>query len=46
MEITNRMNSYTAGLAAVVLLLFIVLMHAQPAEAVRLKDISSFSGCA
>lgn len=34
----------TAGFAAAVLLLFIVFMSARPAEAVRLKDISSFSG--
>ncbi len=44
MRIANRMNSFPAGLAAAVMLLFIVFMHAQPVEAVRLKDISSFSG--
>ena len=44
MKFANMMNNVSAGLAAGLLLMFIVLMHAQPAEAVRLKDISSFSG--
>lgn len=44
MKFINRMNRMTAGFAAAVLLLFIVFMSARPAEAVRLKDISSFSG--
>ncbi|WP_320169052.1 flagellar basal body P-ring protein FlgI [Maridesulfovibrio sp.] len=44
MIFTNRMNRFTAGIAAAAVLLFVVLMQAQPAGAVRLKDISSFSG--
>ncbi|MBI9112199.1 flagellar basal body P-ring protein FlgI [Maridesulfovibrio ferrireducens] len=40
----NRMNNISAGFTATILLLFVIFMHAQPVEAVRLKDISSFSG--
>lgn len=44
MRFVDKMNRLTTGLAAAVIILFIVLIHAQPAGAVRLKDISSFSG--
>lgn len=44
MKFADRMNIFRAGLTAAVALLFIVFMQVQPAEAVRLKDISSFSG--
>ncbi len=40
----NRMNNISAGVTATILLLFVIFMNAQSAEAVRLKDISSFSG--
>lgn len=44
MKFAKRMNSFTAVLTAAATVLFIVLLYAQSAEAVRLKDISSFSG--
>ncbi|WP_031482003.1 flagellar basal body P-ring protein FlgI [Maridesulfovibrio frigidus] len=44
MKRVNRTNGMPAGLMAAVLLLFVIFMHAQSAEAVRLKDIASFSG--
>ncbi|SMF19550.1 flagellar basal body P-ring protein FlgI [Desulfovibrio gilichinskyi] len=40
----NRTNNISAGITATILLLFVIFMNVQPAEAVRLKDISSFSG--
>ncbi|WP_291328737.1 flagellar basal body P-ring protein FlgI [Desulfovibrio sp. UCD-KL4C] len=40
----NRMNNISAGVTATILLLFVIFMNVQSAEAVRLKDISSFSG--
>ncbi len=40
----NRMNNISAGVTATILLLFVIFMNVQSAKAVRLKDISSFSG--
>lgn len=40
----NRTNNISAGVTATILLLFVIFMNAQTAHAVRLKDISSFSG--
>lgn len=40
----NKTNQGTAKLAAALLFLFVAVMFSTPAEAVRLKDIASFSG--